>query len=76
MKESNTSGPRTTIYVFGASVIAVIAYYVDAEVNEIALWQTLLGAAIPFGALVLATVKAWPKQPKDDDDNADADADA
>lgn len=62
MQDDNTSGKRTTIYVFGMAVIALIAYYVDAEVNEIALWQTLLGAAIPFGALVLATVKAWPKR--------------
>lgn len=65
---SNTSGPRTTIYVFGASVLAMVAYYVDAEVNEIALWQAALAAAIPFGALVLATVKAWPKRKGPDED--------
>lgn len=70
MKDDNTSGARTTVYVFGAAVIATIAYYVDAEVNEIALWQTLLGAGIPFGALVLATFKAWPKTPKDGDEDA------
>ena len=65
---SNTSGPRTTIYVFGASVLAMVAYYVDAEVNEIALWQAALAASIPFGALVLATVKAWPKRKGPDED--------
>lgn len=65
---NNTSAPRTTVYVFGAAVIALVAYYVDAEVNEIALWQTLLAAAIPFGALVLATVKAWPKRKGPDED--------
>lgn len=62
MKDDNTSGPRTTVYVFGAAVIATVAYYVDAEINEIALWQTLLAAAIPFGGLALATAKAWPKR--------------
>ena len=65
---NNTSGPRTTVYVFGATVLATVAYYVDAEVNEIALWQAMLGAAIPFGALVLATVKAWPKRKGPDAD--------
>lgn len=73
MQDENTSGKRTTIYVFGATVIATVAYYVDAEVNEIALWQTLLGASIPFGGLVLATVKAWPKKSKTPEDS-DADA--
>jgi hypothetical protein len=68
MKDDNTSAPRTTVYVFGATVLALIAYYVDAEVDEIALWQAVLGASIPFGGLVLATVKAWPKKPKDDAD--------
>lgn len=58
------SGPRTTVYAFGAAVIALVAYYVKAEAEEIALWQVLLGAAIPFGALVLATVRTWPRKPK------------
>lgn len=64
MKDDNTSGTRTTVYVFGLSVIAIIAYRVDAELSEVALWQAALAASIPFGALVLATVKAWPKKPK------------
>lgn len=64
----NTSGPRATIYIFGATVIALVAYYVGAEANEIALWQAALGAGIPFGALVLATVKAWPKKDSEDTD--------
>ena len=70
MKNDNTSAPRTTVYVFGVAVIALIAYYVDAEVQEIALWQTLLGAAIPVFALIMATVKAWPKKSKDGDQDA------
>lgn len=64
---SNTSGPRATVYGFGASVLALVAYYVKAEAEEIALWQVLLGAAIPFGGLVMATVKTWPKRAKDTD---------
>lgn len=64
---SNTSGPRATVYGFGASVVALVAYYVKAEAEEIALWQVLLGAAIPFGGLVMATVKTWPKRAKDTD---------
>jgi hypothetical protein len=64
---SNTSGPRTTVYAFGASVVALVAYYVKAEAEEIALWQIMLGAAIPFGALVMATVRTWPKRTKDTD---------
>lgn len=62
------SGPRATVYAFGATLLALIAFYVDAEAREIALWQALLGASIPFGALVLATVKAWPRKPKADPD--------
>jgi uncharacterized MnhB-related membrane protein len=58
------SGPRATVYAFGATLLALIAFYVDAEAREIALWQALLGAAIPFGALVLATVKSWPRKSK------------
>lgn len=68
MNDTNTSGPRTTVYIFGAAVLALVLYYVDAEVNEIALWQAALAAAIPFGALVLATVKAWPKRKGPDED--------
>lgn len=56
------SGPRATVYAFGATVIALIAFYVGAEAKEIALWQAALGAAVPFGALVLATVKSWPRR--------------
>ena len=44
------SGPRATVYAFGATLLALIAFYVDAEAREIALWQALLGASIPFGA--------------------------
>jgi hypothetical protein len=68
MQDSNTSGPRVIVYLFGASVIALIAYYLKMTVNEIALWQAVLGASIPFGALVLATVKAWPKRKDTDAD--------
>jgi hypothetical protein len=68
MQDSNTSGPRTVVYIFGASVLALIAYYVDAKVNEVALWQAVLAASIPFGALMLATVKAWPKRKGPDED--------
>jgi hypothetical protein len=64
------SGSRTTIYVFGMAILALFAFYVDAEAKEIALWQALLGASIPFGALVLTTVKTWPRKPKADSDNA------
>jgi hypothetical protein len=66
--DPNTSGPRTTVYVFGMAVLALVLYYVDAEINEVALWQAVLAAAIPFGALVLATVKAWPKRKGPDAD--------
>jgi hypothetical protein len=62
------SGPRATVYAFGATLLALIAFYVDAEAREIALWQALLGAAIPFGALVLAMVKSWPRKSKADPD--------
>jgi len=68
MKDDNTSAPRTTVYIFGATVLALVMYYIDAEVNEIALWQAALAAAIPFGGLVLATVKAWPKRKEPDQD--------
>ena len=64
------SGPRATIYMFGLTVLALFAFYVDAEAKEIALWQALLGASIPFGALVLTTVKTWPRKSKADSDNA------
>ena len=67
MKDDNTSGARTTVYVFGVAVIALVAYYVKAEVQEIALWQALLAAAIPAFGLLMATVKAWPKRRKDTD---------
>jgi hypothetical protein len=67
---SNTSGPRTTVYAFGATIIAIVAYYVDAEINEIVLWQAALAASIPFGALVLAMIKAWPKRRKGSDPDA------
>ena len=58
------SGPRATVYAFGATMIALLAFYVDAEAKEIALWQAALGASIPFGALALATVRTWPRKPK------------
>lgn len=64
------SGPRATAYAFGAAMIAIVAFYVKAEAEEIALWQLGLGATIPFGALVLATVKTWPRKSKRDSDNA------
>jgi uncharacterized MnhB-related membrane protein len=50
------------------TVLALAAFYVDAEAKEIALWEALLGAAIPFGALVLSTVKTWPRKRKRDID--------
>lgn len=56
------SGPRATVYAFGAALIAIIAFYADAELKEVALWQAGLAAATPFGALVMATVKTWPKR--------------
>jgi ABC-type uncharacterized transport system permease subunit len=62
VNDSNTSGARATVYAFGATVVALVAFYVDAEAREIALWQALLAAAIPFGALVMATVRTWPKR--------------
>jgi hypothetical protein len=64
------SGKRATIYVFGMAVLALFAFYVDAEAKEIALWQAALGASIPFGALVLTTVKTWPRKVKAESDNA------
>lgn len=60
--DGNTSSTRTTVYAFGATVIAIVAFYADAELNEVALWQAALAAAIPFGALVMAAVKTWPKR--------------
>ncbi len=68
MKDDNTSGARTTVYIFGLSVIALIAYYVDAEIQEVTLWQALLAAAIPAFGLALATVRAWPKRKRTDAD--------
>lgn len=59
---SNESKPRSTIYAFGATILALVAFYVDAEAKEIALWQAALGAAIPFGGLVLSAIKTWPKR--------------
>lgn len=67
--DNNTSGTRTTIYTFGASVLAIAAYYVDAESSEIALWQAALTAAIPLGALVMAAVRTWPKKAKSSADD-------
>lgn len=58
------SGNRATVYAFGAAVLAIAAFYVDAETKEIALWQAGLAAGVPFGALVLATVKTWPRKSK------------
>lgn len=56
---------RTVVYGFGAAVIAIAAYYVGAEAREIALWQAGLAAAVPFGALAMATVRTWPKRDTD-----------
>lgn len=53
------------MYAFGAAVLAIAAFYLDAEAKEIALWQAGLAASIPFGALVLAAVRTWPKRSKD-----------
>lgn len=58
------SGKRASVYAFGAASIAVGAYYFKFEPNEIVLWNGLLLAGIPFVALVLATVKSWPRKPK------------
>lgn len=66
--DSNTSGPRTTVYAFGAAVIAIVAFYADAELKEVALWQAALAAAIPLGALIMATVRTWPKRKAIDKD--------
>lgn len=60
------SGPRAAIYAFGAALIALFAYYVDASSNEIALWTAVLATAIPFGALVMAAVKTWPHRDRGD----------
>ena len=70
MKDDNTSGARATVYVFGVAVIALVAYYVDAEIQAVALWQALLATAIPVFGLIMATVKAWPKKSKDGDEDA------
>lgn len=64
------SGPRATVYAFGAAIIAITAFYADAELKEVVLWESGLAASIPFGALVMATVKTWPRKPKADTDNA------
>lgn len=64
------SGPRATVYAFGATIIALVAFYVDVEAKEIALWQAVLGASVPFGALVMATAKTWPRKSKSESDNA------
>ena len=68
MKDDNTSSTRTTVYIFGVAVIALVAYYVEAEIQEIALWQALLAAAIPVFGLIMAAVKAWPKRKDTDAD--------
>lgn len=68
MNDNNTSATRVTVYVFGLAVIALVAYYVKMEIQEIALWQALLAAAIPVFGLVMATVKAWPKRQGPDQD--------
>jgi peptidoglycan/LPS O-acetylase OafA/YrhL len=64
------SGPRATVYAFGAAVLAIVAYHADASSQAITLWGAGLAAAIPFGALVMATVKTWPRKPKAKSDNA------
>lgn len=62
------SGPRATVYAFGMSMLAIAAFYVDAEAKEIALWQTGLVTAIPFGALAMATIRTWPRKRKGSED--------
>lgn len=62
------SKPRATIYAFGMTVLALVAHYTARTAEEIALWQAALGAAIPLGALVLATVRTWPRRNKKDVD--------
>lgn len=59
-----TSKPRATIYAFGATVLALTMFYVGAEAKEIALWEAALAASIPFGGLVVSTVRTWPKRGK------------
>lgn len=57
-----TSKTRATAYALGAAIIALTAYYVGATVDEIALWEALLAAAIPFIDLIVSTVKTWPRR--------------
>ena len=64
------SGKRATVYAFGAAVIAIVAYHADASSQAVTLWQVGLAAALPFGALVMATVKTWPRRSKGGSDNA------
>jgi hypothetical protein len=64
------SKKRATVYAFGAAVIAIVAYHADASSQAITLWGAGLAAAIPFGALVLATVRTWPRKSKAESDNA------
>jgi hypothetical protein len=64
------SKKRAIVYALGAALIAVFAYYVKATAEEVALWTLLLTAAIPFAALVMATLRTWPRKPKADSDNA------
>jgi hypothetical protein len=59
---SQKSKKRSTAYAFFAALLALFAFYVDMEAEEIALWQLAIGAAIPFGGLVTATLRTWPKR--------------
>lgn len=61
-----TSKTRATAYAFGAAIVALAAYYVGAEVKEVALWEAMLAASIPFIDLVVSTVKTWPGKSNDD----------
>ena len=58
----DSSKPRALTYAFGATIIAMLAFYLKWEVDETAVWVAMLGAGVPFGALVVATARTWPKR--------------
>lgn len=62
IEENSKSKPRALTYAFGATIIATLAFYLKWEVNETAVWIAMLGAGVPFGGLVVATVRTWPKR--------------
>lgn len=57
-----TSKPRASAYAFCATLLAVIAFYAGWEANETAVWAALIATGIPFGGLMVATVRTWPKR--------------